>query len=164
MAQEGPKSWGYSPGQDAKSFTTNWRACNPKSSYLGPGGPCTWGRLIYSAHEVQWSEPQTSCPYHVSSSVPRVSFLAVPQFPHLGLLLEVIISLKTMMLVMVPAGYTGYTARKALIELRMGRCCPVPCLGWAAPAQKNLSAPWKEAECWRWHSRIGWESCHPTAI
>lgn len=47
-----------------------------------PGGPCTWDRLGYSAHEVQWSEPQTSCPSRVSSSVPRVTFsLGCLSFP-----------------------------------------------------------------------------------
>lgn len=55
----------------------------------------------------------------------------------------------------------GDAARKALIEPRMGRCCPVPCLGWAEPTQKNLSGPWEDAECQREHCRMGGRAATP---
>lgn len=97
----GPGRWragATPPGQGANSFMTSWRASNPKSFYLGTGGPVP-GTDVYSAHELWWSVLQTSSPNQSREQLyDKSNFrLPVPQLPHLGLFLVVIVSIKAMM-------------------------------------------------------------------
>lgn len=97
MAQEGGELG--PPGQGVNSFMTSWRASNPKSFYLGTGGPVP-GIDVYSAHELWWSVLLTSSPNQSREQLyDKSDFrLAIPQLPHLGLLLVVIVTIKTVML------------------------------------------------------------------
>lgn len=89
---------------------------------------------------------QTSGPCHVSISMARVTFvLLYLSFLSLASYWWSLLAQRQCCLLSVVLS-AGCIGRKALTELRMGRCCPVPCLGWANPTQKISLVPEERPE------------------